>query len=107
MIGANVITSADRQGLPGGSPAALWIVGGERSPWLLVHTKTKQETVAEQGLTTRGFPTYCPHVLEPPAHARAPGGPLPLFPSYVFWKADVERGRSSSERVRLLTERGL
>ncbi len=54
------------------------------SSWLLVLTKPKQETVAERTLRARGFPAYCPRVLDFPAHARAPRGPIPLFTSYVF-----------------------
>lgn len=35
-------------------------------------------------LSARGVEGYCPQVLEPRWHVRAPRGPVPLFPSYVF-----------------------
>lgn len=59
------------------------------SPWLLVRTKPKQEAMAAQFLTLRGLQPYCPRVIEPPSHPRAPKGPVPLFPSYVFCRADL------------------
>ena len=37
-----------------------------------------------QALAAREVPAYCPRVLEPRLHVRAPRGPVPLFPSYVF-----------------------
>lgn len=52
--------------------------------WLLVRTKPKQERAAVETLATRGAEAYCPRVIEPRWHARAPLGPVPLFPSYVF-----------------------
>jgi transcriptional antiterminator RfaH len=66
------------------------------STWLLVHTKPKQERVAERALTTRGLSVYCPRVLEPRAHIRAPRGPMPLFPSYVLCNATPEDGLAAS-----------
>ncbi|MDD5564075.1 MAG: transcription termination/antitermination NusG family protein [Thermoanaerobaculaceae bacterium] len=55
-----------------------------RLVWLLVRTKPKQESAVTQALTARGVTAYCPRVLEPRPHARAPHGPVPLFPAYVF-----------------------
>lgn len=52
--------------------------------WLLVRSKPKQERVVAQALAARGVDAYCPRVLEPRSHLRAPQGPVPLFPSYVF-----------------------
>ncbi len=34
---------------------------------------------------------YCPMFLEPRWHRRAPRGPVPLFPGYIFVAADPER----------------
>jgi len=55
-----------------------------RHVWLLVRTKPKQEFALVQALAGRGITAYCPKVLEPRWHARAPHVPVPLFPSYVF-----------------------
>jgi transcription antitermination factor NusG len=55
-----------------------------RLVWLLVRTKPKQETSVLGALAAREVPVYCPRILEPRWHARAPRGPVPLFPSYVF-----------------------
>jgi len=55
-----------------------------RLVWLLVRTKPKQEPAVVQALAGRDVPAYCPRILEPRWHLRAPGGPVPLFLSYVF-----------------------
>jgi transcriptional antiterminator RfaH len=52
--------------------------------WYLLRTKLKQERALVDALAGRGVEGYCPRVLEPRWHARAPRGPVPLFPSYVF-----------------------
>ncbi|MGV8042505.1 MAG: transcription termination/antitermination protein NusG [Thermoanaerobaculaceae bacterium] len=52
--------------------------------WLLVRSKPKQERVVAEVLAGRGIESYVPRVLEPRSHVRAPQGPVPLFPSYVF-----------------------
>jgi len=52
--------------------------------WYLLRTKTKQERAVVEVLSVRGVEAYCPRVLEPRWHVRAPRGPVPLFPSYVF-----------------------
>ena len=62
----------------------LIAIDDPRSVWLLLRTKPKQENAVAQALAARGVPVYCPRVLEPRAHARAPRGPVPLFPAYVF-----------------------
>ncbi len=55
-----------------------------RPAWLLLRTKPKQERAVSAALEGRGIEAYCPRVLEPRTHRRAPVGPVPLFPSYVF-----------------------
>jgi transcription antitermination factor NusG len=52
--------------------------------WLLLRTKPKQERHAVAALVERDVEGYCPRVVEPRWHTRAPVGPVPLFPSYVF-----------------------
>jgi transcription antitermination factor NusG len=60
-----------------------------RLVWLLVRTKPKQEGAVTQALAARGVPAYFPRVLEPRPHVRAPHGPVPLFPAYVFARCVV------------------
>ncbi len=55
-----------------------------RPLWFLLRTKPKQERAVIETLTARSIEVYCPRVLEPRWHRRAPRGPVPLFPSYVF-----------------------
>jgi transcription antitermination factor NusG len=55
-----------------------------RLVWLLVRTKPKQESAVVLALAGREVPAYCPRIQEPRWHLRAPRGPVPLFPSYVF-----------------------
>ena len=63
----------------------------DRPPqWLVVQSKPMQERVAASNLTHRGVETYLPLFLEPPWHRRAPRGPMPLFPGYVFVTCDIQ-----------------
>ncbi len=63
--------------------------------WLLVRTKPKQETALVRSLGVRGVSAYCPLVLEPRAHPRAPKGPVPLFPGYVFARCSPSTQRAA------------
>jgi len=63
-----------------------------RVVWLVVHTKPLQERVAESWLLGRGLTAYCPRILGPPSHPRAPRGPVPLFPTYLFSLARLSDG---------------
>ncbi len=60
-----------------------------RALWLVLRTKPKQERAVAATLEARGVAGYVPRVLEPRLHPRAPVGPVPLFPSYVFAQAVV------------------
>jgi transcriptional antiterminator RfaH len=51
---------------------------------MLLRSKPKLERAAVEALGGRGIDAFCPRVLEPPRHRRAPTGPVPLFPSYLF-----------------------
>lgn len=57
--------------------------------WLVIRTKPKLERAAAEALSRRDFESYLPLVLEPRTHRRAPRGPVPLFPSYVFVNCSV------------------
>ena len=52
--------------------------------WYLIRTKPKKEGATLEALRPRGVEVYCPRILEPPSHYRAPRGPVPLFPGYLF-----------------------
>jgi transcriptional antiterminator RfaH len=65
-----------------GSPVDA--AGAPLPVWLLVRTKPKQERAVVDALAARGIAGYCPRILEPRTHLRAPRGPVPLFPSYLF-----------------------
>ena len=62
------------------------------SAWLVVHTKALQERVVEACLLERGLTVYCPRLLGPRTHPRAPRGPVPLFPTYLFCQATLSQG---------------
>ncbi len=64
-------------------------LGDSRKAFLLLRTKPKQEYSVIRVLNHRVLDVYCPHLLEPHGHARAPVGRAPLFPSYVFARCDV------------------
>lgn len=52
--------------------------------WAVIRTKARDEQRACQHLLLRGVEPYCPRILLPPWHRRAPRRPVPLFPGYVF-----------------------
>ena len=54
------------------------------SYWLVVRAKTLRERLAADHLRERGVEPYVPLFLEPRWHRRAPRGPVPLFPGYLF-----------------------
>ena len=59
--------------------------------WIVVRTKSNRERLASINLSDRGVEPYCPMLLMPPWHRRAPRGPVPLFPSYIFVRCHPER----------------
>ncbi len=80
-----VSTDRDNRGVTSGPYRARVIrEGAPPWRWLVVRTKPRRERVALANLEHRGSETYCPMYLEPPWHRRAPKGPTPLFPGYVF-----------------------
>ena len=64
---------------------------GQVSRWLVIRTKPLQERTAVHHLAQREVSPYCPMFLQPPWHPRAPRGPVPLFPGYIFVQCDPER----------------
>jgi transcription antitermination factor NusG len=52
--------------------------------WLLVRAKPKQERLVLDTLAGRDLEAYCPRVVAPRMHTRAPRVPMPLFPGYIF-----------------------
>ena len=66
-----------------------------RAAWLLLRTKPKREHRVVHVLHHRALDTYCPHLLEPRRHARAPVGSRPLFLSPVFARCDLSSQYSS------------
>lgn len=57
--------------------------------WLVIKSKPKHEKIAAEALSRRDIESYLPLVLEPRTHRRAPRGPVPLFPSYVFVRCSI------------------
>ena len=55
-----------------------------RISWLLLRSKPRQEGLALESLSARGFETYCPRILQKPAHRHSPTAPVPLFQGYLF-----------------------
>lgn len=46
-------------------------------------------------LEMRDLELYCPRILQAPWHKRAPRGPLPLFPCYVFARRSYDLNAST------------
>jgi len=73
--------------------------------WYAVHTKPRQEAVAELNLTRQGFETYCPKIRvrkQVRARGKNTGGWTtaiePLFPRYLFMRFDPAMDNSSPVR---------
>ncbi len=63
--------------------------------WLVLHIKSQRVRLVERNLVDRGMEPYCPHILAPPWHRRAPRRPIPLFPGYIFVHCHVEESFNS------------
>ncbi len=61
--------------------------------WYALRTKVQQEVWAENNLLERGLEVYLPRYLKRRRHARKTDYvQAPLFPRYLFARADVDRG---------------
>ena len=69
----------------GGQPS---LASDRSNRWVVVRTKPRQEKTAAHHLAQRAVAPYCPLFLQPPWHLRAPRGPVPLFPGYIFVSLD-------------------
>ena len=59
--------------------------------WYCVYTQARLELWAQSNLWERGFDVYLPKVLKRRSHARRVDFvPWPLFPHYMFVRADLE-----------------
>lgn len=58
--------------------------------WLVLRSKAQVEHRVIRHLWQRRVEPYCPLYLEPPWHPRAPRGPGPLFPGYLFVRCDPD-----------------
>lgn len=61
--------------------------------WYAVYTKMQLEVWAQNNLKERGFEVYLPRYLKQRRHARRTEiVPRPLFPRYLFVRADIGAG---------------
>ena len=61
--------------------------------WHAVYTKMQLEVWAKNNLEERGFEVYLPRYLKQRRHARRTDiVPRPLFPRYLFVRADIDAG---------------
>lgn len=59
--------------------------------WYLIHSKARQENVAELNLHRLGIETFCPRLRELKSiRSKAPGEGEVLFPGYLFIKVDIK-----------------
>jgi transcriptional antiterminator RfaH len=63
--------------------------------WLVLQIKAQSVQLVEKNLVDRGLEPYCPHILAPPWHRRAPRRPIPLFPGYMFVHCHAEESFGS------------
>jgi transcriptional antiterminator RfaH len=60
------------------------------SRWYLIHSKSRQENVAELNLRRLGVETFCPRLREvKPTKSKAQGKGEILFPGYIFIRVDM------------------
>ena len=64
------------------------------SAWIVVNTQPQREQIALENLARQAFNTYCPMMRTRVRHARRTQEVLrPLFPGYLFVRADLQRWR--------------
>ena len=69
-------------------------VSEAEAPWIVINTHPHRESLALQHLQRQGFETYCPVMHKRRSHARRVEMVLrPLFPNYLFVRADWEHMR--------------
>src|SRR5260221_11971538 len=62
--------------------------------WIVINTHPHSEHLALQNLERQEFESYCPMISKRRSHARRVETVLrPLFPGYLFVRADAEMGR--------------
>ncbi len=62
--------------------------------WAVVSTHPHRELLAQTNLARQGFEPYCPQIRKLIRHARRESEQLrPLFPGYIFVRADIDRWR--------------
>ncbi len=67
--------------------------------WFAIHTKPRQETVAEENLIRQGFDTYCPRIqLEQIKRGKRVKVIEAMFPRYLFVRFDPGYDNISSIR---------
>lgn len=68
-------------------------VADEQAPWMVVNAHPHKEALAITNLTQQDFTTYCPMMRRTIRHARRTREVLrPLFPGYIFVRADGQIG---------------
>jgi transcriptional antiterminator RfaH len=65
--------------------------------WYAVQAHNKQELRAASNLVSSGLTTFLPLVRLPRRSGAGAGGPVPLFPRYLFVQCDLA---SSAQRIR-------
>lgn len=64
------------------------------TPWYVVQSHPRAETVAEANLKRQGYRTYCPRYLKQRRHARrVETVAAPFFPCYLFVSLDIDQQR--------------
>ncbi|HFC29569.1 MAG TPA: transcriptional activator RfaH, partial [Oceanospirillales bacterium] len=67
--------------------------------WLAVHSKPRQETIAEENLARQGFEVYCPKIqIERKKRGKRIKVIEALFPRYLFVK--FKSGHDSATSIR-------
>src|SRR5436189_2398246 len=64
------------------------------APWIVINTHPHREHLALENLGRQDFEAYCPMIRRRRSHARRVETVLrPLFPNYLFVRADRQLGR--------------
>jgi len=80
------------------TPPALTVITSPTTAWYLVHTKLRQEEVAQVNLQRQGYECYLPQMrIERVRRRKAEVATEPMFPRYLFIRLDSsDQGKSWS-----------
>lgn len=108
--GASVGSDGGQDGRAGGAASVDWAAVASRfglpgfdGPWVVLHTRSRQEKALSEDLQKLGIPHFLPlYTTVRYYNGRKAKVRLPLFPSYVFLRGTLEQAYRAEKTRRLV-----